>query len=180
MDAHVQLVFLGEVHAGFHLDEVKRSLGQLLKLDEARLAQLFSGARTVLKRSLQTHEAQRYVEHLSRLGARVHIEPMAPSPPAVAAPPAARAPALALAPDAPPAEEEIVCPNCNERQSKRILCRACATNMPMGRSTHDAARRAAGARPRSSRSTPMRRASGASAFRAAWRGCRMPLPTPGC
>jgi uncharacterized membrane protein YhaH (DUF805 family) len=131
MDAHVQLVFLGEVHAGFHLDEVKRSLGQLLKLDDARLAQLFSGARTVLKRSLQANEAQRYVEHLSRLGARVHIEPMAP-PPAVAAPPAARAPALALVPDAPPAEEEIVCPTCSERQSKRILCRSCATNMPMG------------------------------------------------
>ena len=30
------------------------------------------------------------------------------------------------------AEEEIVCPNCGERQSKRLLCRACATDMPMG------------------------------------------------
>lgn len=48
------------------------------------------------------------------------------------------APAAALA-DGPaglslqPAEaEEIVCPTCGERQSKRILCRNCATNMPMG------------------------------------------------
>lgn len=141
MDAPVQLVFRGELHAGFHLDEVKRSLGQLLKLDDARLAQMFSGARTVLKRSLQAHEAQRYVEHLARLGARIHIEPMqapvaAPAAPAAVAPaPAtpARPPALALVPEAAAAtEEEIVCPTCNERQSKRILCRSCATNMPMG------------------------------------------------
>ncbi|HUG25221.1 DUF805 domain-containing protein [Piscinibacter sp.] len=131
MDAHVQLVFLGEVHAGFHLDEVKRSLGQLLKLDEARLAQLFSGARTVLKRSLQAHEAQRYVEHLSKLGARVHIEPM-PAVAVAAAPVVLPATALALSPTVAPSEEEIVCPTCGERQSKRILCRSCATNMPMG------------------------------------------------
>jgi uncharacterized membrane protein YhaH (DUF805 family) len=31
-----------------------------------------------------------------------------------------------------PAEEEVVCPNCGERQSRRVLCRACATNIPMG------------------------------------------------
>jgi uncharacterized membrane protein YhaH (DUF805 family) len=132
MDARVQLVFRGEVHAGFHLDEVKRSLGQLLKLDDARLAQVFSGARTVLKRSLQLHEAQRYVDHLAKLGARIHVEPMdVPVPAPVPAPMPATS-ALALVPEAPVAEEEIVCPTCNERQSRRILCRSCATNMPMG------------------------------------------------
>lgn len=136
MDAHVQLVFRGEVHAGFPLDEVKRSLGQLLKLDDARLAQLFSGARTVIKRSLQPQDAQRYVDRLAAVGARIHIEPMqapavAPAP-AVTVPAAAASPVLALAPVAAPTEEEIVCPTCNERQSKRILCRSCSTNMPMG------------------------------------------------
>jgi uncharacterized membrane protein YhaH (DUF805 family) len=30
------------------------------------------------------------------------------------------------------AEEEVVCPKCGERQSKRLLCRACATNIEMG------------------------------------------------
>ncbi len=70
---------------------------------------------------------------------------LAPSPmPAAAAVPAVRAepraslfaatdptPPLATVPGAD-AEEEIVCPNCGERQSKRLLCRACATDMPMG------------------------------------------------
>ena len=31
----------------------------------------------------------------------------------------------------PLAEEEVTCPNCGERQSKRIMCRACGTDIPM-------------------------------------------------
>jgi uncharacterized membrane protein YhaH (DUF805 family) len=132
MDSHVQLVFRGEVHAGFPLDQVKRSLGQALKLDDARLAQLFSGARTVLKRSLPPQDAQRYADRLAALGARIHIEPMQAPPPAPVAAAATPPRTLALEPVATTVDEEIVCPNCNERQSKRILCRSCATNMPMG------------------------------------------------
>lgn len=55
----------------------------------------------------------------------------APSQPASAA--GAAAPAapkeLALLPTAVP--EEVVCPKCGERQSKRLLCRACTTNIEM-------------------------------------------------
>src|SRR5687767_5203624 len=101
MDARVHLVFRGEVHPGHQLDDVKRRLGQALKLDEARVGQLFSGARMVLKRSLQAHEAQRYVDQLARLGARIDVEPMA-APAPVPAP-------LALAPAKAPLEEQIVC-----------------------------------------------------------------------
>ncbi len=144
MDAPVQLVFFGEVLAGFQPDAVKRDLGQALKLDEARIARLFSGARMVLKRSIANDDAQRYVKRLEQLGARIHVEPALDSgapvvPPAAAiSPPAAP---LAAAPLATPVaaatigaqeEEQIECPNCGERQSKRILCRACATDMPMG------------------------------------------------
>src|SRR5437868_14265348 len=75
MDAQVQLVFFGEVLEGFHLDEVKRKVGQLLKLDEARVAQMFSGARTVLKRATTHDDAQRYTSVLAKAGARIHIEP---------------------------------------------------------------------------------------------------------
>jgi uncharacterized membrane protein YhaH (DUF805 family) len=181
MSAPVQLVFLGEVLAGFRLEDVQRELGRLLKTDEARLKSVFSGRRTVLKRNLAAAEAERYVVHLAKLGARVHVEPMAPAaaapeawptiappeeaaaprapretadaaasaaavaerppipaappppaPPVAAAAPRATAKELALQPLESEAEEQIVCPTCGERQSKRILCRACATNMPMG------------------------------------------------
>jgi uncharacterized membrane protein YhaH (DUF805 family) len=167
---NVQLVFRGEVLDGFRADEVRSRLAQALKLDEQRVAQLFSGARTVLKRSVEPGLARGYADKLARLGARVHLEPsdappttgFAPlpelpevpesneaPPPPWGTPPrptrpaplspyaqpgltqiaAARAPsadALALEP-----LDEVTCPNCNERQSKRLLCRNCTTNIPM-------------------------------------------------
>jgi len=174
MDAQVQLVFFGEVLEGFHLEDVKRRVGQLLKLDEARVAQMFSGARTVLKRAVAHDDAQRYATVLAKAGARIHIEPHGakPAAPAPAAKPAGMAagvssdmgfpaisaesldahagatprrstpkpsalrtlelePIAAPAPAAP-TEDEITCPTCGERQSKRILCRKCATDMAMG------------------------------------------------
>lgn len=55
--------------------------------------------------------------------------PVALTPTAAAAAPAAAA-ELELVPVAAP--DEVVCPKCGERQSKRLLCRACATNIEMG------------------------------------------------
>lgn len=166
METRVQLIFLGEVLGGYRLEDVKRSLGELFKLDEAGQARLFSGVRVVLKRSVEPTEAQRYVARLAKVGARLHIEPSAHAPapsqdtpsrpppvPSLATPlptitlpmatpvPAPPEPKAAPAPkSAVPAQpalsvvetEEIVCPTCGERQTKRLLCRSCATNMPMG------------------------------------------------
>jgi uncharacterized membrane protein YhaH (DUF805 family) len=132
MNDTVQLVFFGEILQGFQRDEVQRRLGELLRLDETKHAHLFSGERRVLKRSVTRAEAERYVQHLAQLGARLHVEPEA-----------APAPVQAPAPAPAPAEEEIACPNCGERQSRRIMCRACATNMPMGIAAKEEAEREA-------------------------------------
>lgn len=133
--AEVRLVFAGEILAGFQADEVRRRFGEAFKIDGARLAAMFSGERTVLKRSLPAAEAARYVARLGALGARVHVEPLdaVPAPVAKAAPAmvstaAAAAPRVALA----PLEEQITCPNCGERQPKQVFCRACTTDMPRG------------------------------------------------
>jgi uncharacterized membrane protein YhaH (DUF805 family)/ribosomal protein L32 len=160
MTSNVQMVFRGEVLDGFHPEEVKRRLAQVFKLDEARLAQLFSGARTVLKRSVESDIARRYVDKLAGLGARVHLEPadappttgfsplpelpevpvsQAPPPPPWGTPPvptrpgplAPQAPSPIPAASAPEAITMVTCPNCGERQSRRVLCRSCATNMEM-------------------------------------------------
>ena len=143
MSVPVQLVFRGEVLAGFRLEDVQRELGRLLQADEALLKSVFSGRRTVLKHGLAAAEAQRYVGRLAAMGARVHVEPMpAPAPaaggwPTIAPPPEEdrRAPAPVAAPQVPaiPAAtpDEVICPKCGERQSKRLLCRACTTNIEM-------------------------------------------------
>jgi uncharacterized membrane protein YhaH (DUF805 family) len=164
MATPVQLVFTGELLEGFERGEVARQLGQWLGLDDAKAAKLFTGARIVLKRSIEPEDAQRYVARFAKAGARLHIEPIGPPAAGAARPPQTRpqadaaatgaqgmasapkpAPAVnpafaALAPAAeamdkpspPLGDAEIVCPNCGERQPKRELCRACATNMPMG------------------------------------------------
>lgn len=149
--AQVRLVFAGEVLDGFAVDDVKRRFGEAFKLDDAKVAPMFSGGRTVLKRAIGRDDGERYVAKLRTLGMRVLVEPLeAPAAPAavptpvsapVAAPAASLAPVAAAAaaslPPAPapiaalpPLEEEVVCPNCGERQSKRVLCRKCQTDIP--------------------------------------------------
>ncbi len=139
--AEVRLVFAGEVLEGFQVEEVRHRFGEAFKLAEPQLIAMFSGERTVLKRAISVADAARYVAQLQKLGARVHIEELAVPPlasPAVAAVPVPVSPVPLVQPVVPalavlaPIEEEIVCPTCGERQSKRILCRSCATDMPRG------------------------------------------------
>ncbi len=178
MAPNVQLVFRGEVIDGFAADEVRRALALALKLDEARVAQLFTGTRTVLKRSVEPALARRYVDKLAGLGAKVHLEPSdappttgfaplpelpevpestAPPPPPWGTPPRPTRPAPLsplmppLAPAPIPAArdttsgaalalepaEEVTCPNCGERQTKRLLCRNCSTNIEMALANRD-------------------------------------------
>lgn len=194
MSAPVQLVFRGEVLAGFRLEDVQRDLGRLLQADEARLKSVFSGRRTVLKRGLAAAEAQRYVSRLAALGAQVHVEPM-PAPPTAAAaggwpsiapPPeedrqsagavvAPRAAPLAAAAPAAPKElallpvsaadsspDDVVCPKCGERQSRRLLCRSCTTNIEMAlaaQAEEEALRRAERQAALEARRHPRRRAA---------------------
>lgn len=115
MTSTVQLVFRGEVLAGFQVEDVRRDMGRLLRADEAQLRSLFSGRRAVLKRGLAAQEAARYVGRLAAIGAQVHVElesaaaaaasPAAPATraagPAPAVPPPARA-AQAAAPNPGP------------------------------------------------------------------------------
>ena len=75
MDSQVQLVFFGEVIRGHRRGDVMHDMRELLELDEAECAALFSGARIVLKAQMDFFEAQGYEERLRELGARVHIEP---------------------------------------------------------------------------------------------------------
>jgi hypothetical protein len=124
---------------------VKRRFGEAFKVQGERLAAMFSGERTVLKRALSREDAVRYVMQLQKMGVRVHVESLksarlcrfvpvstpSPATPAAAVLPAAAQAAIASAPAAA-AEEEIVCPNCGTRQSKRVFCKECTTDMPRG------------------------------------------------
>lgn len=130
--AQVRLVFAGELLSGFSLDEVKRAFGRAFQLEGDRLENVFAGGRTVLKRSIGEDDAERYVQKLRKMGMQVQVEPMdgLPKPKPTVTPAPAPAPVAPAAPALALVEEQITCPNCGERQSMRVLCRHCATDIP--------------------------------------------------
>lgn len=71
-----QLVFAGEVLAGFEVDAVRQSLGEVLRLDARRLDHLFSGRPVIVKRRLTADQAAAWVRQFDALGARLQVLPM--------------------------------------------------------------------------------------------------------
>jgi uncharacterized membrane protein YhaH (DUF805 family) len=137
MEGTVQLIFAGEVLEGFSAADVRRRLGELFKLDEVKLAAMFSGSQVVIKRGLSHDLAKHWVAQFQAMGARLHVQqvmspepgPAAPAAAASARDPLAPTPAAIVVNTLPPTEE-VTCPNCSERQPRRILCRSCATDIP--------------------------------------------------
>jgi len=90
-DLKVDLVFKGQVLAGFDPEQVKRAVGDFFKLDDHKRERMFSGGPQVIKRGMAPDDAARYVDLFAKLGARLH-------PQGSATPPVAQAPAIAPAP----------------------------------------------------------------------------------
>lgn len=71
------IVFKGELVRSFDKDTVKKNLGQLFKIDGAKVDALFSGRAVVLKRNLNFENANKYRVAIKKAGARVDVEPVA-------------------------------------------------------------------------------------------------------
>ena len=95
------VVFRGDILPGHALPTVKAQMAQLFKLDDARLAAVFSGKPVVLKKDCDQATAEKLKAALTRVGADSEIKPSAPA--AAASTPAASAPTAAPAPPRPPA-----------------------------------------------------------------------------
>lgn len=78
--AQVRLVFAGELIEGHEVDDAMRCFGELARLQGERLAAVFSGRRTVLKKIIDREEADLYVARLRRIGMHVLMEPLEPPP----------------------------------------------------------------------------------------------------
>lgn len=105
------IVFRGDILPGHQLVEVRQRMAQLFKLDDAKLAAVFSGKPVVLKKDCDLATAEKMKAVLNKAGADVEIKsgspttaPLAPSsPPKPAATPvAAPRPAPAAAAVVPP------------------------------------------------------------------------------
>ena len=90
-----EVAISGQIRVGENTEDVKARVGKMFNADEAKIAQLFSGNRIVIKKNVDQQTAAKYQTALNRAGAECEVKSMSP-PPAVAIPttPAAIAPAL--------------------------------------------------------------------------------------
>jgi hypothetical protein len=96
-----EVAFSGQISDGADADEVRARLAKMFSADEAKLAQLFSGRRVIVKKNIDQATAAKYKTALNRAGAECEVAAMggetAPAKPASEAP-AASAAAPASAP----------------------------------------------------------------------------------
>ncbi len=108
MDERYRLVFRGEILEGQHKAVVKRRLTELLKLDDARLAKLFSGKPIVLKRDVDRNTAARYQALFKEAGGQLRVQQESPTGNDAADAPAGPSPvAKAAAPEAAQNPERV-------------------------------------------------------------------------
>jgi len=92
-DQLFEVAFSGQISEGANLEEVKARVGKMFNADEAKLAQLFSGKRIVIKKNIDQATAAKYKTALNRAGAECEISSLGGE--AAAAQPAAATPAPA-------------------------------------------------------------------------------------
>ena len=97
-DQLFEVAFSGKIIDDANLDEVKQKVGKMFKADDAKIAQLFSGKRVVIKKNIDQATAAKYKTALNRAGAECEVKPMGGDVNAPAAsPPADNAPAATTA-----------------------------------------------------------------------------------
>lgn len=67
------LLFSGELVAGFELSQVKKNIQMLFRIDEAKTDLLFSGKAVTLKKGLDAEAANKYRVAMKKAGARVVV-----------------------------------------------------------------------------------------------------------
>jgi hypothetical protein len=111
MSETFSVIFRGDILPGHTLPDVKAKVGQLFKLDDAKLGIVFSGKPVALKKNCDQATAEKIKAVLTKAGAEVEIrssaqasakpaaapaqKPAAPEPPPAAPPPAQDKPAPA-------------------------------------------------------------------------------------
>lgn len=96
------IIFRGDILPGHQLTEVRQRMAQLFKLDDAKLATVFSGKPVVLKKDCDLATAEKMKAVLNKAGAEVEIKSGSPTTAPLAPPPPSAPKPVAAAPVAPP------------------------------------------------------------------------------
>jgi len=84
-DQLFEVAFSGQISEGANLDEVKARVGKIFNADDAKLAQLFSGKRIVIKKNIDQATAAKYQTALNRAGAECEVSSLSGAAPAAQA-----------------------------------------------------------------------------------------------
>ena len=84
-DQLFEVAFSGQISEGANLEEVKARLGKMFNANDAKLAQLFSGKRIVIKKSIDQTTAAKYKTALNRAGAECEVSSSGGAAPVVQA-----------------------------------------------------------------------------------------------
>ena len=87
-DQLFEVAFAGKISDGANLEEVKARVAKMFNADDAKLEQLFSGKRIVIKKNIDQATAAKYKTALNRAGARCVVSVISGDP--VAAPAAGK------------------------------------------------------------------------------------------
>lgn len=102
-DELFEVAFSGQINDGADLNEVKAKVGKMFNADAAKLAQLFSGKRIIIKKNIDQQTASKYRTALERAGAKCEvISPAASEGSPVSDPRPTPIPAPTVATVAPP------------------------------------------------------------------------------
>ena len=88
-----EVAFSGKLMEGANPDEVRAKVGKMFNADEAKIAQLFSGKRIVIKKNIDRATAAKYKTALNRAGAECEVRQMGAAAEKPAAAKSASAPA---------------------------------------------------------------------------------------
>ena len=87
-DQLFEVAFSGKISAGANMGEVKARVAKMFNADNAKLAQLFSGKRIVIKKNIDRATAAKYKTALNRAGAECEVKLIGGAPAAATAQPA--------------------------------------------------------------------------------------------
>ncbi|MCP4490976.1 MAG: hypothetical protein GY820_27230 [Gammaproteobacteria bacterium] len=81
-DELFEVTFSGEILVGENPEDVRVRVGKIFNADEAKIAQLFSGKRIVIKKNIDQQTAAKYRTALNKAGAGCEINALTPTEPA--------------------------------------------------------------------------------------------------